>query len=359
MADFGETEDKPQRNRGIMLSKFTEKCDGDDFQKHFVPIFHRNPATGALDLIVQKFPREALVLFSDLFRADIIRGEKLIELPKHCDEKAIKEILEWIRRCIENKEIVEFDTYDEDDPETLARYIKIIRAAESIEVPARDFQEKIIKRMRKMAKFQREKDRRLSWDLIEDIYRDETAPADLRQVAAATIFFSWWSGHLDSEDTPEEMEVLSELREDYPDFDKDLKAEFEDQKRFIDERKAKRDAEREGADGTGAGWDNAGDDAAAGGGGDWDAGAGAIGGGWDADAGGATTGGTDDWAKAAPVSGDGGWMSTDSTAYDSASGQENIALKKEDVGAVSGHAFESSTDSWADEVNTTSATPAW
>jgi hypothetical protein len=45
-----------------------------------------------------------------LFRAEIIKGEKLIELPKNSDEKAIKEILQWIRRCIENKEIVEFDT---------------------------------------------------------------------------------------------------------------------------------------------------------------------------------------------------------------------------------------------------------
>jgi hypothetical protein len=60
--------------------------------------------------------------------------------------------------------------YDEEDSETLARYIKIIRAADSIEVPARDFQEKIIKRMRKMAKFQREKDRRLSWDLIGKVW---------------------------------------------------------------------------------------------------------------------------------------------------------------------------------------------
>jgi hypothetical protein len=154
------------------------------------------------------------------------------------------------------------------------------------------------------------------------------------------------------------MEVLSELREDYPDFDKDLKAEYEDQARFINERKAKREAEREGGGATGAGWDNA-DDAAAGGGGEWDANAGGIGGGWDADAGGAATGGTDDWAKPAPVSGDGGWMSTDSTAYDSGSGQENIAAKKEDFGDVSGHGVESSTDSWADEVNTTSATPVW
>jgi hypothetical protein len=133
----------------------------------------------------------------------------------------------------------------------------------------------------------------------------------LRKPAAESIFFSWYYGHLDPEVTPEEMCILSELRQDYPDLDAELHAICQDQVDFLDGRKKKREAERaaENAatndDGMG-GFDNAGgfengggfDDQAAGfGQGSTDT--------WEEQAAGLSA--TNDWDKPAPgQEGDGG-----------------------------------------------------
>lgn len=205
---------------------------------------------------------------------------------------------------------------------------------------------------------------------IEDIYTDENAVI-VRSIAASTVFFSWWYAHVNSEDTPEEMEILAELRENFPQFDEDLKAEFEDQKRFLDERKKKRDEERAG-EGTGEGW--GGDAGVAGTGSGWeDTGAATAGVGWEDTAAaaasgsggwddGAAAGGGGDWNGNAATSTGEDWSGSASSAWES--GKENVAQAKgdeffgtDDFGGADSHG---GGNDWADEVNNHSMSqPQW
>lgn len=70
---------------------------------------YRNPSTQALDILYQNFPREALVLFSDTFREAFISGEKMIVLPRGSDIGAIKKIFAWIKQCISEASLVDFE----------------------------------------------------------------------------------------------------------------------------------------------------------------------------------------------------------------------------------------------------------
>lgn len=53
---------------------------------------------------------------------------------------------------------------DEYSPGVFTRYADIVEAAEFLELPARDVAEKVMKRMKGMARMQREQDRRVTFD---------------------------------------------------------------------------------------------------------------------------------------------------------------------------------------------------
>jgi hypothetical protein len=58
------------------------------------------------------------------------------------------------------------DQSDEYSPGVFTRYAEIVKAAEYLEVPDRDVAEKVMKRMKSMARAQRGEgqDRRVTWD---------------------------------------------------------------------------------------------------------------------------------------------------------------------------------------------------
>lgn len=89
-------------------------------------------------------------------------------------------IFDWILECVNSGSIVDFETVsfttsafencanvlqsDEYSPGVFTRLADIVSAAEFYELPARDVEEKVIKRMKGMARMQREQDRRVTFD---------------------------------------------------------------------------------------------------------------------------------------------------------------------------------------------------
>jgi hypothetical protein len=147
-------------------------------------------------------------------------------------------------------------------------------------IPARDLGDGLLKRMLGIARKVL-----MSWEEVEWFYTTSTLNAcndALREVAAASVFWAWWSGRLDEQENPEDMMTLDVLRRDIPKLDQDLhdwceRNEQEVRKKWDDKKKAK-EAERNGlaaTDGGGGGWDNSNnnntaDGTGAHGGGGWD-----------------------------------------------------------------------------------------
>ena len=127
----------------------------------------------------------------------------------------------------------------------------------------------------------------MTWDEVEWFYHTSfpsTIPdeklATLRTVAAASVFWAWWNAKLDSEETPEEMCILSVLRKENPLFDQDLhdwcdRNEQEVRRKWEEKDKAKKyggqndQAAADNGGGDGAGW-AAPPDTSGGGGGGWE-----------------------------------------------------------------------------------------
>ena len=191
---------------------------------------------------------------------------------------------------------------DDSLPQLFKSYANIIVTATYLGIPARDLGEGLLKRMHGIAR-----KKLMSWDEVEWFYHSptlDTCNVSLREVAAASVFWGWWTAKLDEEETPEDMMFLDVLRQEIPKLDRDLhdwceRNEQEVRKKWDEKKKAK-EAEASG---------NTGDFSSGGGGGGWgDAAPATTGGGdWDNAAAPATTGGND-WDSSAPATAAvGGW----------------------------------------------------
>ncbi len=129
----------------------------------------------------------------------------------------------------------------------------------------------------------------MSWEEVEYFY-DKYEDNGLRDVAAASVFFAWWRGALDEEDTPDDMCFLSLLREELPALDEDLHKWAEKNEEEVRAKWSKKDEEKRGGGGGGgtgfgadsgfagggggsAGWGQDNDQDTAGSKGDWTTGA--------------------------------------------------------------------------------------
>lgn len=96
----------------------------------------------------------------------------------------------------------------------------------------------------------------MSWDEVEYfLYSPKLAICnqDIRDVAAASVFWGWWNAKLTDDETPDDMDYLCELREHDAKFDQDLKdwcaRNEEDVRRKWAEKKAKKNEEQGQHDG--------------------------------------------------------------------------------------------------------------
>ena len=144
----------------------------------------------------------------------------------------------------------------------------------------------------------------MSWEEVEYFY-DKYEDNGLRDVAAASVFYAWWRGVLDEEDTPDDMCFLSVLREELPALDDDLHKWAEKNEEDVRAKWAKKDEEKRGGGEAGGFGEDSGFAEGGGGGSGWDQGdnqatLGATGG-WDAGDGG---GGSNEWETGgAPAAG--------------------------------------------------------
>lgn len=160
----------------------------------------------------------------------------------------------------------------------------------------------------------------MTWDDVEWFYQtsfpsylpeDQVNP--LREVAATSVFWAWWNARLDSEETPEEMCILDELRQENKQLDDDLHAWCERNEKEVRRKWAEKDQAKkyggQASTGDGGGWDQPA--ATSGGGGGWDQpSADGANGGWDA----AAPTGTSDWENPAGAVSNGAGGNTWDTA---------------------------------------------
>jgi hypothetical protein len=229
-----------------------------------------------------------LTVFSDRAWREIQEGGAKLFTFTGGDQQAIKDVLDWIMKCVEEKKAVHFQTvrlgscsysfqpakfyaqYDESTPKLYTKYALAIEAADYLGIPARDFAEGLTKRLIGIAR-----KNLMSWEEVEYFYT-KYEDNGLSQVAAASVFFGWWRGELDEEKTPDDMSFLSVLREQIPALDEDLHEWAAKNEADIRAKWSKKDEEKRAGmtsgGGGGDGWNN--DDSGAGfsaeGGGGWD-----------------------------------------------------------------------------------------
>lgn len=289
-----------------------------------ISIFYKPVKSAPSQLVDGKFPRDAAMIFCDRIRHDLMDYNSKSFTITGGDLTAHKETLAWIKECIAEQSIVKFKDvslplqdspsgettmanhsmqFDDNKPDLFKSYANIIVTATYLGIPARDLGDGLLKRMQTIARKVL-----MSWDEVEWFYNSPTLDAcsvALREVAAASVFWGWWTAKLDEHETPEEMMILDIMRQEIPKLDRDLhdwceRNEQEVRRKWEEKKKAK---EAEAAGNTG--------DFSSGGGGGWDntasATSGEVGGGWEDTAAPATSGGGD-WDNSAPATATvGGW----------------------------------------------------
>ena len=100
--------------RPVSIGPGSNVCASNDFGPNISIWYKPEKPTRARpvanEAVYDKFPREALLLFSDLYRGKIINGDKAVYLPDGCNIKIYKEIFEWIKECIATGDLVDFPT---------------------------------------------------------------------------------------------------------------------------------------------------------------------------------------------------------------------------------------------------------
>lgn len=147
-----------------------------------VPIFQRTKLNN-IDFLYQSFPVEGIIMFCNKFRQEV-QKDKAVYLPEGNTE-ASSMIFDWIQRCLDAGSIEDFEIVshsisysdrwltllqsDEYSPGVFSRYADIVNAAEYLEIPDRDVAEKVIKRLKGMARMQRDQDRRITFDELGEL----------------------------------------------------------------------------------------------------------------------------------------------------------------------------------------------
>lgn len=206
----------------------------------------------------------------------------------------------------------------------------------------------------------------LSWDDLLWFYYTPSLDAvpELRKIGTASVFYAWWNGKLDSEETPKAMMCLDVLRKEHSQIDQDLhewcRKNQEDVERRWEEKKQKRPEtavdERDGGTGagnTGAGWEKSAPPTQSGG--EFGNGSEAIVSSGEKSASG--------WHKPATAHAGNSWAGQDTACNTPAASHNSSSAYASDdhCGKPRDHADGSSSvagGEWADEVNDHNSTPA-
>ena len=129
-------------------------------------------------------------------------------------------------------------------PNLLSKYAWVVHAASCLGIPDRDFGDHVIKRMLNV----HAKTTLMSWEEV-DIFlyssKLDICKQQIREVAAASIFWGWWCAKLTDEDTPQDMDYLCDLRERDAKLDQALKDLCASNEQDIRKKWAEKDAIKE------------------------------------------------------------------------------------------------------------------
>ncbi|KAH0848263.1 hypothetical protein FOPE_02333 [Fonsecaea pedrosoi] len=206
-----------------------------------ISLFFKPTKDSSLVLLDGKFSRDAAMIFCDRIRHDLMDNNRKSFTIVGGSLNGLKEVLAWINQCVAEQNIIKFkdvspfsffsstetDTplqFDDNAPNLFTTYANVIISAHYLGIPPRDLSDHIVKRMSAAARKQL-----MSWAEVEWFYTTPllaTLPDErensVRGVAGASVFWAWWNGKLDENETPEDMMMLSVLRQEISQLDKDL-----------------------------------------------------------------------------------------------------------------------------------------
>ncbi|KIY03436.1 uncharacterized protein Z520_00127 [Fonsecaea multimorphosa CBS 102226] len=212
-----------------------------------ISLFFKPTKTSPLVLVDSKFSRDAAMIFCDRIRHDLMDNNSKSFTIVGGNLNGLKEVVAWIKQCVAEQSIVKFKDLEDDAPDLFTTYVNVIISAYYLGIPPRDLSDHILKRMSGIAR-----KRLMSWDEVEWFYTTPllaVLPNDkekaVREVAATSVFWAWWNGKLDENETPEEMMTLSVLRQENSKLDQDLhdwceRNEAEVRKKWEEKDKAKK-----------------------------------------------------------------------------------------------------------------------
>lgn len=333
----------------MSCSRHRLQTDRLDDKEKFISIWKRAGKDEPLTLFVDKFPRNAAMVFSEVWKNQLEKQSGVSASLVIEDQymEPYKRILDWINLCVDEGNDIKFPevsqpcsqlflfaitliqsllrpiVFDQaglfnnvsqiqDAENPLHVVLDVISVANYIKVPPMSLQEQLKKSAIKYAR-----KALIESDYVERLYNDAhpqylgDEPA-LQEAAAASIFEAWWTRKLDEPKHNDFCSFLEQMRGYFPKLDDDLNGRFEEKKAFIEQKREERKSGQRGG-GAGQGYG----DSHGNGGDDGNGGNGGNGNGY-----GKNDGASGDWGNVAAVSGDelGEWGAS---AHDNACGTGN------------------------------------
>ncbi|KIV94757.1 hypothetical protein PV10_02489 [Exophiala mesophila] len=208
-----------------------------------ISIFHKADRDSSVQFI-QSIRRDTAMIFCNRVRTELLDNNSKSFTVIGCDLEALKQVLAWVEQCAIAGRCERFLDLDPKTPKLLSKYAWVVHAASYLGIPDRDFGDHIIERMLNV----HAKTTLMSWEEV-DIFlyssKLDICKQQIREVAAASIFWAWWSAKLTDEDTPEDMDYLCDLRERDAKLDQALKDLCASNEQDIRKKWAEKDAMKE------------------------------------------------------------------------------------------------------------------
>ncbi|KAF3762991.1 hypothetical protein M406DRAFT_331564 [Cryphonectria parasitica EP155] len=252
----------PPTNRHVPIVNAPLKTDRENGEEKFISIWQRSGKNEPLQSFVDKFPRNAAMAFSEVWKRELENEGSFAALV--IDDENLdpyKRLLDWINQCVDEGNDIKFPEI-EDEENALNILLEIIVVADQLKVPEMSLQEGLKKRAMKYAR-----KGLINLDYVERLYDEGhfqyLGPSEaLQEAASASIFEAWWTRKLDEPEYNDYCSFIEQMRAVFPKLDEDLNKRFDDKKEHIEKKKAEKKAQQaapynssnNGADG---GWGSA------------------------------------------------------------------------------------------------------
>ncbi|PSR92309.1 hypothetical protein BD289DRAFT_481063 [Coniella lustricola] len=244
VSEPGNTSERQSRGRRLRkgdLEKLLEDRQSDE--EKFVSVWHRAGRNKPLQLVLDKFPRNAAMTFSPVWKKQLEDGASSAVLVIEDEYLApYKLLFKWINECVENGNDIKFPEFE--DENAINTLFDVLVAANQVQIPEMSLQEHLKKRAIKHARKSL-----IGLDYVDAVFDENhsmylgPSPA-LEEAVCASIFEAWWSRTLDAPDYQSYSVGVEELREMYPKLNDGLNECFESKKTYIEQKKTERKGQK-------------------------------------------------------------------------------------------------------------------